>query len=94
MWMLLVAGQQGLVTRWWVADSCPTSPLASADSLVGGVRVPKPLGLLHVKPHPGLVPIHRLAELAPGVWLQGQESWSSFQVVGWQGVGVGGGCSS
>lgn len=60
-------------------------PRAGADSLVGRVRVPKPLGLLHVKPHPGLVPVHGLAELALGVWLQGQESQSSFQVDGWWG---------
>ena len=26
MWMLLVAGQRGLVTRWWVAESCPAPP--------------------------------------------------------------------
>lgn len=63
---------------------------ASVDSLVGGVRVPKPLELLCGKPHPGLVPVHGLAELAPGVWLQGQESRSSFQVVGWWGAGMGG----
>lgn len=86
MWMLLVAGQRGLVTRWWVAKSCHTPPPGWCWLTGGQSQGPKASGALACEATSWVSPCPWAGRA--GSWSLAARSGITEFLSGWWMVGV------